>query len=465
MNTRKVKDAYDLNSNEKIYFRGHAKSTYMSNGKDVETTLNSKQDELISGFNIKTINEQSILGDGNINIMGGSSNLMLDFRLMGDPDSVDDEFGKLIFGKDKVIAGLKDISINDALSAMIGGEELVLVLALTVSGDDITYIRPSSQRYEYEGNKSVAEYSIDMYPYGLTKYILTLTSEGCEIIIMEQSQGSGGGDSYETPDWNASEDEAGYIKNKPFGFEDYVSKDIIVEAGGDFEREILRYSEEYGFWGNYDDLSDNPLVVLTKDGITIAEMQLAPNTSKVTEGDGDFYLRLEDNVLYVYGWSEKESETFKYYIGEPKQLNEAYIPDTIARKSDLENIGGSTGKSQFQIYQENGGTLYITEEQYNLYTSLKNDPEDITRNIYGPISKGDYTWENYGITPRIVAKWIYYNTYIKGDDYFYINITDMDLDEEEIEFKYISFDDGVIILDNDRNKTMSVYLDGNISIY
>ena len=33
---RKVKDAKDLSSNELIYFKGHAKATYMSDGATVE---------------------------------------------------------------------------------------------------------------------------------------------------------------------------------------------------------------------------------------------------------------------------------------------------------------------------------------------------------------------------------------------------------------------------------------------
>ena len=38
---RKVKDAKDLSSNELIYFKGHAKATYMSDGRTVEDAINS----------------------------------------------------------------------------------------------------------------------------------------------------------------------------------------------------------------------------------------------------------------------------------------------------------------------------------------------------------------------------------------------------------------------------------------
>lgn len=41
MSTRKVKDAKDLSTNELIYFKSHAKATYMSNGTTVEDAINS----------------------------------------------------------------------------------------------------------------------------------------------------------------------------------------------------------------------------------------------------------------------------------------------------------------------------------------------------------------------------------------------------------------------------------------
>lgn len=46
MSTRKIKDAKDLESNELIYFKGHAKATYMSDGTNVEDALTKKQDEI-----------------------------------------------------------------------------------------------------------------------------------------------------------------------------------------------------------------------------------------------------------------------------------------------------------------------------------------------------------------------------------------------------------------------------------
>jgi hypothetical protein len=46
MSQRKVKDAKDLENDELIYFKGHAKATYMSDGTNVEDALTKKQDEI-----------------------------------------------------------------------------------------------------------------------------------------------------------------------------------------------------------------------------------------------------------------------------------------------------------------------------------------------------------------------------------------------------------------------------------
>lgn len=41
MAMRKIKDAKDLSTNELIYFKGHAKATYMSDGRSVEDAINN----------------------------------------------------------------------------------------------------------------------------------------------------------------------------------------------------------------------------------------------------------------------------------------------------------------------------------------------------------------------------------------------------------------------------------------
>lgn len=43
MATRKIKDAYDIDSGERIYYKGHALATFLSDGKNVEDAINSIQ--------------------------------------------------------------------------------------------------------------------------------------------------------------------------------------------------------------------------------------------------------------------------------------------------------------------------------------------------------------------------------------------------------------------------------------
>lgn len=49
----------------------HERGVIDSNGVNLQTKLAGKQDSLVSGTNIKTINNTSILGSGNISISGG----------------------------------------------------------------------------------------------------------------------------------------------------------------------------------------------------------------------------------------------------------------------------------------------------------------------------------------------------------------------------------------------------------
>ena len=55
---------------------GKADSSDVYTKSEVDTALSGKQDTLVSGTNIKTINNESILGSGNINIQGGGSNVI-----------------------------------------------------------------------------------------------------------------------------------------------------------------------------------------------------------------------------------------------------------------------------------------------------------------------------------------------------------------------------------------------------
>ena len=61
MATRKIKDAKDLDSNELIYFKGHAKATYLSNGATVEDSIGEVKSDLSTVIDsLEEISENSI---------------------------------------------------------------------------------------------------------------------------------------------------------------------------------------------------------------------------------------------------------------------------------------------------------------------------------------------------------------------------------------------------------------------
>ena len=58
-----------IDENGDLIDSGHKHSDYLTEHQ----SLDNKQDALISGTNIKTINNESILGEGNINITSSGS--------------------------------------------------------------------------------------------------------------------------------------------------------------------------------------------------------------------------------------------------------------------------------------------------------------------------------------------------------------------------------------------------------
>lgn len=62
MGTRKVKDAIDLQTKEKIYFRGHAEATFMSDGRSVEDAIQQGSGEKSYKLLLNTTFEEDVEG-------------------------------------------------------------------------------------------------------------------------------------------------------------------------------------------------------------------------------------------------------------------------------------------------------------------------------------------------------------------------------------------------------------------
>lgn len=63
---------YSWNTKYPTYCTANTNNNVKPGTSDIAEALAGKQDKLVSGTNIKTINGQSLLGEGNIVISGGS---------------------------------------------------------------------------------------------------------------------------------------------------------------------------------------------------------------------------------------------------------------------------------------------------------------------------------------------------------------------------------------------------------
>lgn len=130
--------------------------------EDVQDALDGKQDTLVSGVNIKTINGDSLLGSGDLVIQGGSGDTVsyTQTELSGD------ELGKItingntkeIYGQEKLVSGTNIKTINNVsilgsgnITVGGGGGGGVIVSSTAPAGD-------SSVLWVDTGNGGLAKY-------------------------------------------------------------------------------------------------------------------------------------------------------------------------------------------------------------------------------------------------------------------------------------------------------------------
>lgn len=155
-----------LNGNG-AYIDGLTSITHISNNyynkSYIDTGLSSKQDTLVSGTNIKTINNESILGSGNINIQGGSGST--DVKINGTSITSGD-------------------TANIAVEGTYNASTNKLMTKSEVDGYDASWIytqRPSvadfNAFYNYVGNGGIRVYATSQY----ADFISTTSIEDVEI--------------------------------------------------------------------------------------------------------------------------------------------------------------------------------------------------------------------------------------------------------------------------------------------
>lgn len=262
-------DVVTFSSDNKFY-----KKSETSGATEIQTALGNKQDILVSGTNIKTINNTSILGSGNITIEGGSGS-----QIQSDWDESDITSDAYI--KNRPFYGSIGYTViyNETINCEQNGpthggtnftptEELIVgkTYKVTIDSDEyvVKAVSPTALNlnenwstpfndtwsifklpYNYticingaigqtksvkiEKQYSIVEKQIDSEYVDLSNYYNKTECDNKYLTAQTQS------------DWNQNyQYSASFIKNKPFGVETYVKSEKVYE--GTFTRST--YSTE-----------------------------------------------------------------------------------------------------------------------------------------------------------------------------------------------------------------------------
>ena len=114
---RKVKDAKDLSSNELIYFKSHAKATYMSDGSTVEDAINNI--EVGTGADLSDYATKEELPTKTSDLINDSSFITInDVNKWSVINTI--ALGDIVFQKDGIIKTIHKDSWNNSLGTPVG---------------------------------------------------------------------------------------------------------------------------------------------------------------------------------------------------------------------------------------------------------------------------------------------------------------------------------------------------------
>jgi hypothetical protein len=141
--------------------------------KSAYDLANGKQDKLVSGTNIKTVNGTSILGSGDITISGGSSNANVQAVDTGDVlDDVNVDYATKTY-----VDGLIG-DINSVLESIISGGNGISLITFTIGGvehqaeEGMTWEQWVNSKYATDPYISIRSGAVFVTP---TQYILGIS--------------------------------------------------------------------------------------------------------------------------------------------------------------------------------------------------------------------------------------------------------------------------------------------------
>jgi hypothetical protein len=280
MSTRKIKDAKDLSDGSLIYFKGHAKATYMSDGSTVEDTINNIK---VNGGGGGTIDLSKYETKTDALEKFNESKHYTDIKIQELKDNIGTQTIELRAGWNWV-----SFCIETSLDSLLGAlSNKGLIIATSNDGTSsanmtLTYNELANS---WDGNLTVLDF---------TKMYQIQVSEDCTISVTGKKIKASDLDIILNPGWTF----ISYPLDKEMPFTEALS--YLIPAEGDRikgKSGEAMYEEGYGWDGNMDKLKPNQGYMFYSASSEVRILRYPSDT--VTKKDlSYYYTKIEiDNTL------------------------------------------------------------------------------------------------------------------------------------------------------------------------
>ena len=325
---------------------------------DMSTALSSKQDTLVSGTNIKTINNTSLLGSGNISVGGGASGIQGVTLLAG------------VYGVDARISSnyKAGISLYPATFTARYDPTSNRVLTEAALDDytkttDLATVATSGSYSDLSNKPSIPTKTSDLTNDSNFVVDASYVHTDNNYTTTEKNKLSGiasGAEVNVQSDWNeTSSSSDAYIKNKPTiptkvsdltndsGFLTTETDPVFGAsvAAGITSSDITAWNNKSTFSGDYNDLTNKPTIPtntsdLTNDGDGRTFIDPFPSFTPVTLTTDYAFVTGSDNGFHINTHTIDVPRIQPIFSNTISSESLAYESDVPTKVSDLQNDAG-----------------------------------------------------------------------------------------------------------------------------
>ena len=371
MATRKIKDAKDLSTNELIYIKGHAKATYMSDGTTVEDAINnievdlsdyatkeelsSKQDKLLSGTNIKTVNGESLLGEGNIDLSNYETKVesqnklqeaksYTDIQIQDIKDGIVEQVFEFGEAGTYWISFYIEISLEDLCNAL-GSNGTKISTSTDGTELENLILEYSAENDQWSGNL------IEIDP--LRMYMVTV-SVPCTISLRGKQLNPEKKFITLKPGWNW----IGYPIDKETTLSDAFSNlNVYTNDKLKFQSDISTYFDGFGWWGDIQTLTPGQGYMYYNNTSHTKSLVFSEDTNYVFETKIDAQSKLEESKDYT---DNRISEIKERVVYQTIELQAGWNWVSFYINVELVDLQNALGSNGVQIKDDYDNTLQMS---------------------------------------------------------------------------------------------------------